>query len=251
MITYMEDHLMNMKKRIAALLALCLLLGGAGRAGGGGRRRGERPAALLPGRRGPRRGGGRGDANAEAAEDVGDYVEGAEEYVSSTRRKRRSWWATWSRWTDLSITEGLSKSWLNILLLGTDSRGTTKYLRTDTMVILSVNEGTGAVKLTSLMRDIWVEIPEYGGQKLNAACVYGGPELTVKMINEYFGLNIRDYALVNMKCLVEIVDSLGGIQLDVSPAEAEAINKLIATTEGRLTTRTPLRRPCPPASRCC
>ncbi len=134
--------------------------------------------------------------------------------------------------TDLAITQGLSEDWLNILLLGTDARGNTKYLRTDTMIVLSINARTNKIKLTSIMRDIWVQIPGYGGQKLNAACVYGGPELTIRTINEYFGLNIQKYALVNMQCLVEIVDTLGGIELNVTPAESGAIRRLNASSVG-------------------
>ena len=130
---------------------------------------------------------------------------------------------------DLSINESLPADWLNILLLGTDSRGSTKYLRTDTMIVLSVNQEKGEAKMTSIMRDTWIQIPGYEGQKLNAACVYGGPELTMRMINEYFGLNLEYYALVNMKCLVQLVDSLGGIRLDITRAEAGAMNRLIAS----------------------
>ena len=220
---------MKLKKAIAALLALCLLLAGVGAAA----EQEEKPDVIDDLLRyflkidefAPEEDAAEATP-AEAAEDVGDYVEGAEEYVVDEEEEEIVV-QTPVEVKDLSVTEGLSEDWLNILLLGTDSRGSSKYLRTDTMIILSVNQSAKAARMTSIMRDTWVEIPGHGGQKLNAACVYGGPELTVKMINEYFGLNIRDYALVNMKCLVEIVDSLGGIQLDVSPAEARAMNKLI------------------------
>lgn len=130
---------------------------------------------------------------------------------------------------DYAITEGLDENWLNILLLGTDARGTNKYSRTDTMIVLSVNSTTGEAKLSSIMRDIWVQLPSHGGAKLNAACVYGGPEMTMRTINEYFHLNIRYYALVNMRCLVSIVDALGGIRIDVTPSERYAINRLITS----------------------
>ena len=127
---------------------------------------------------------------------------------------------------DLAINQGLPGEWMNILLLGTDSRTTQNYTRTDTMIVLSVNPTAGLVKLTSLMRDLWVDIPGHGGAKLNAACVYGGPALTMRCINENFGLNIDTYVLVNMQCLATIVDSLGGIPMDVTDSEASAINKL-------------------------
>ena len=134
--------------------------------------------------------------------------------------------------TDLAVTPGLSRDWLNILLLGTDARGSGKYTLTDTMIVLSINSKARQIKLSSIMRDIWVQIPGYGGQKLNAACVYGGPELTIRMINEYFGLNIEKYALVNMQCLVQIVDTLGGIELNVTPAESGAIRRLNNSSVG-------------------
>ena len=130
---------------------------------------------------------------------------------------------------DYAVTEGLPEEWENILLLGTDARGSSKYSRTDTMIILSVNASTGEAKLSSIMRDSWVSLPGHSGAKLNAACVYGGPELTMRTINEYFRLNIRYYALVNMRCLVDIVDELGGIRLEVSDAERRAMNALITS----------------------
>lgn len=160
--------------------------------------------------------------------DPDDYVEGAEEYVFDTYDEDDFAVENHLEVSDLAITPGLSEDWLNILLLGSDARGNTKFLRTDTMIILSLNAKTSQVKLSSVMRDIWIELPEYGYQKLNAACVYGGPELTMRLINQHLGMNIQYYALVNMKCLVAIVDALGGLRLDVSGAESRAISRLSA-----------------------
>ncbi len=169
------------------------------------------------------------DTRVESYAEPDDYVEGQEEYVFDSYEDEEEPEVTEHlEVTDLAVTEGLSEDWLNILLLGSDSRGSTRFLRTDTMIIMSINAKTNAVKLTSVMRDIWVQLPDVGGQKLNAACVYGGPELTMRTINEYFGMNIRSYALVNMQALVSIVDTLGGIRLDVSRGESRAISKLSA-----------------------
>ena len=169
------------------------------------------------------------ETEAESYAEPDDYVEGEEEYVfDSYDEEEEEEVLEHLEVSDLALTEGLSEDWLNILLLGSDSRGSTKFLRTDTMIIMSINTNSNAVKLTSVMRDIWVELPDVGGQKLNAACVYGGPELTVRTINEYFGMNIHSYVLVNMQALVAIVDSLGGLRMDVSRAESRAISKLSA-----------------------
>ncbi len=129
---------------------------------------------------------------------------------------------------DALADNGLTREWENILLLGTDSRTSATDTRTDTMIVLSLNTRTRQIRMTSLMRDIWVDIPGHKSNKLNTACVFGGPELTVQTINEYFGLDIRYYVLVNMQCLAQIVDGLGGIRMDVSEKEAKAINKLFA-----------------------
>lgn len=126
-------------------------------------------------------------------------------------------------------TAGDPSNWSHILLLGTDSRTSAQESRTDTMIILSINTVSNEIKLTSIMRDVWVNIPGHGGSKLNAACVYGGPELTVQTINESFDMDIDYYILLNMQCLAAIVDALGGVRMDISGSEAKAINRLFAS----------------------
>lgn len=120
-----------------------------------------------------------------------------------------------------------SGDWWNILLLGTDNRDEIDggYSRTDSMIVLSVNTETNEAKLTSLMRDTWVPIEGHGKNKLNAACVYGGPELTMQTIDEAFGIDTDHYVLINITALAEIIDVLGGIELDITEAERKAINK--------------------------
>ena len=120
-----------------------------------------------------------------------------------------------------------SGDWWNILLLGTDNRDEIEggYSRTDSMIVLSVNTKTNEAKLTSLMRDTWVKIPGHGKNKLNAACVYGGPELTMTTIDDAFGIDVDDYVLINITGMAEIIDVLGGIELDVTEEERKALNK--------------------------
>lgn len=128
---------------------------------------------------------------------------------------------------DLSVTAGLDSSWRNILLLGQDSRTTGKSERTDTMVIASINANTGEIKLTSLMRDMYVEIPERGTQKINTANYYGGPELAMKTVNENFKLNISEYVIVNFVNFPYIIEKLGGVYEDITEEEMEGINELV------------------------
>lgn len=130
---------------------------------------------------------------------------------------------------DLSQAQGLDSKWTNILLLGGDSRGTESYARTDTMIVLSVNHETNEIKMASLMRDIWVNLEGVGGAKLNAANVYGGPKMVMRTINENFGLNISKYAMINLTALAEVIDKLGGVEVDISQDEMRYINRYMKT----------------------
>ena len=123
-------------------------------------------------------------------------------------------------------TEGLSDEWWNVLLLGCDSYTKNDYQRTDSMIIVSINAAKGQVKLTSLMRDTWIPVPGSSGhRKLTELCAVGGPELTIRAINESFGMNISDYALISMEGMAEIIDLIGGLDLDVTEEERKALNK--------------------------
>ena len=133
--------------------------------------------------------------------------------------------------SDFAITEGLPDNWVNILLLGTDVKYTEytkgQYGRSDSMIVMSINLATKQAKLTSFMRDIWVD-KLHGvekGNKLNSACMYGGPALVMRTLNELFGLNLQYYALVNLSSMAEIIDLLGGLDLDVTEVEMKALNK--------------------------
>ena len=105
---------------------------------------------------------------------------------------------------------------VNVLLLGSDSRGE-KQARTDTIMVAHYDPHTHKVKLISLMRDMYVSVPEHGQQKLNAAYTYGGPELLRETIKENFGLDIHYYAIVDFKGFEKAVDLLvpNGIEVDV------------------------------------
>lgn len=115
--------------------------------------------------------------------------------------------------------------WWNILLLGGDSRSLTSYDRTDTMIILSINREENLVKMTSIMRDTWVQISSGKSEKINAANVFGGPELAMKVVNESFGTEIEHYVLINMNGLVELIDMLGGVNLEITEIEREYANR--------------------------
>lgn len=131
-------------------------------------------------------------------------------------------------WAEIIEEEASEEGeWWNILLLGCDSYTKNTYSRSDSMIILSLNLETGSVKLTSLMRDTWVSVPntKSSHRKLTELCAVGGPELTIQAINESFGMDIENYALISMAGIAEIIDIIGGIELDVTEAERKALNK--------------------------
>lgn len=131
----------------------------------------------------------------------------------------------------LSINENLSEDWMNVLLLGTDERTLTDSARTDAIIICSINIKTGEVKLTSILRDLAVaydDIGEYNGTyRINAANYFGGPDLTMKTINELFELNIRYYVMVNFFGFAKVAQQLGGVEVDVDEQEMKLINERI------------------------
>lgn len=122
-----------------------------------------------------------------------------------------------------NVDEG---DWTNILLLGCDSYTTKEQQRTDSMIILSVNMKTAEIKMTSLMRDTWIKSSSSGGsRKLTEMCAIGGPALTIQAINENFGMKLDKYALISMAGIAEIIDLVGGLELDITEAERKALNK--------------------------
>lgn len=105
----------------------------------------------------------------------------------------------------------------NILLLGVDKEENA----TDTIMILSLDKDDNTAKLTSIMRDMYVEQGEGKANKINYAYHYGGVEGTVSTLNELFNLDINKYALIDFDGLVKIIDYLGGINLNITEKERQ------------------------------
>ena len=115
----------------------------------------------------------------------------------------------------------------NILLIGRDSINRNGPARSDSMIILTIDNLNKQLKLTSLARDTLVKIPNKGYEKLNHAYAYGKEDLLLKTINENFDLNINNYAVVDFKSFAEIVDILGGVEVNINEKEIEHLNKFI------------------------
>jgi LCP family protein required for cell wall assembly len=114
----------------------------------------------------------------------------------------------------------------NILLLGVDARTgeNAEETRSDTMMLVSLDMKHHCIKLVSFLRDTWVYIPTLGyEQRLNAACSSGGYQGVVDAIEYNFGIDIDGYAVVDFEMFKVLVDSLGGVEVDVTEAEAEEV----------------------------
>lgn len=137
----------------------------------------------------------------------------------------------------LELNRNLPDNVVNILLVGIDTRSTDidkGEQHGDVQIILSINKDTGSVKLTSIMRDLYVTIPGYKSKnRINVAYHFGqsnpklngsGGQLAMRTINRNFQMNIEYFATINFYGLASIVDAIGGVDMEMSAEEASAIN---------------------------
>ena len=131
---------------------------------------------------------------------------------------------------DTSVQDEM-KDYRNIAILGVDSRSDTysSDYRTDSIMVASINKKTGDIQLFSIYRDTYVQM-ELNGKtyydKINHA-YYNGPENTIKTINKNLDLNIDDFALADFNAVRDLVNAVGGIDLDITREELKYINNYI------------------------
>lgn len=110
----------------------------------------------------------------------------------------------------------------NVLLIGTDN-----CTLADSIMILTVDRKNNDVKLSSIMRDSWVDIPGYGNSKINASFSRGGASLLLRTINDNYKLAINKYIRVDFSKLSKIVDKLGGIDINITKEESDIMSAYI------------------------
>lgn len=115
----------------------------------------------------------------------------------------------------------------NLLLIGVDRRDKSWYGNSDSMILMSINKNTKQIHMTSFMRDLYANIPGVGVKKLNAACAYGGGPLVVRTIEDNYKIPIDNYASVDFDAMIDIVDLVGGIEIDISSEEVRVANNYI------------------------
>jgi polyisoprenyl-teichoic acid--peptidoglycan teichoic acid transferase len=113
----------------------------------------------------------------------------------------------------------------NILLLGSDARGDEKS-RADTIMIAHYNEDKGTFKLTSIMRDSYLEIPGHGKHKINSGFARGGPELMRQTIKQNFDIDLQYYVIVDFQGFVQLIDEAfpSGVEIDVEKKMSKNID---------------------------
>lgn len=113
---------------------------------------------------------------------------------------------------------------VNILLIGNDSRENGEDGRSDAMILLSISNKTKKIYMTSLLRDMYVEIPGHDNNRLNAAYSFGGAELLMETVEQNFDITVNRYVLVNFEAFANLVDAVGGVDLELTSEEIEYVN---------------------------
>lgn len=117
---------------------------------------------------------------------------------------------------------------LNIVLFGLDRRNPDEDSRSDSIMIISIDNKNQKIKVTSLMRDMYVPIEGHEQTKLNSAYAYGSAPLAIKTINSNFGTDIRNYVTVDFFGFEKVIDRVGGVDINISDSEASEINTSLA-----------------------
>ena len=120
------------------------------------------------------------------------------------------------------------KDVVNILLVGSDNgaQGSEDgdHGRSDSMMVATINFKTKELKLTSFLRDMYVEIPGHGRNKLNAAYAFGGEELLYQTLAQNFNIKIDKFCVVDLSAFEKVINRIGGIEMTLEKREAEYLN---------------------------
>ena len=136
-------------------------------------------------------------------------------------------------WLDPVTISNMEKNkaderYIHVLLIGVDRRSSSGNSNTDTMMIGTIDTVHNSLKLTTIMRDMLVNIPGVGYGKMNSAAVRGGTELLFETINSNFCLDLTEYVLVDFSMFERIVDEIGGVTVKMTAEEISETNDCIA-----------------------
>lgn len=120
----------------------------------------------------------------------------------------------------------------NILLVGTDGEYVEKGNRSDSVMLVTIDTNNKDIKISSIARDTYVDIPGYSTEKLTHAYAYEGIDLLKEVFKENFDLDIDKYIAVNFTSFMDIMDELGGVEVNVEEKDIKEINKYIDACYG-------------------
>ena len=127
-----------------------------------------------------------------------------------------------------TMVEGIT----NILLVGTDGKYIEKWNRSDSMMVVTIDSKNKDIRISSIARDTYVDIPGYSTEKLTHAYAYEGIDLLKEVFKVNFDLDIDKYIAVNFSSFMEIIDEIGGVEVNVEEKDIKEINKYIDACYG-------------------
>lgn len=116
---------------------------------------------------------------------------------------------------------------MNILIIGVDSSPQGQRGRSDAMMLMRIDPHSGSVRLASFLRDLYVSIPGVGKTRLNAAYHYGGEALLKETLESCFGVTIDRTVTVRFSTLIDMIDQIGGVEIDISEKERGHFNDIV------------------------
>lgn len=134
---------------------------------------------------------------------------------------------------DIVVNQGVSeeqleimKGYRNIALFGVDSTvgALTKNTRSDSIIVASIDQDTKEIRLVSVYRDTFMNLGNDKYNKCNAAYANGGPKQAISMLNANLDLNITEFVTIGFAGLIDVIDALGGIEMDITEAEIHYLN---------------------------
>lgn len=126
-------------------------------------------------------------------------------------------------WQDQYIEQG--KHIINILLIGQDRREGEGRQRSDSMILCTINTKTKTLTMTSFMRDLYVQIPGYSPNKMNACYQIGGMDLLDACLETNFGVTVDGNVEVDFSGFMDVVDMMGGVEIELNQSEANYLNR--------------------------
>lgn len=131
---------------------------------------------------------------------------------------------------DAKVDEQL-QNYRNVVLFGIDAEDLESETghRSDAIIILSMNKKTDEIKMFSVYRDTYLKIDDdHGLDKINHAYAYGGMEQSIKALNQNLDLNIREGMALTWKAVADLVDNLGGVEIDIQESERTYMNQSLS-----------------------